>query len=71
MLYEVITVRSSENRMFFPQGNEKTDKTEKVFVFFFETPVNPGEGAVMAVGVIVPFLGPAEFIACGNHGYPL
>ena len=64
-------IRSPENRMFFAQGDEKAEKTEKILVFFLQSPVNPGQWTVMAVSVVIPFLGPAELIACQNHGHAL
>src|SRR5690606_33334844 len=46
-------------------------KVEQVGVAAGELPVHPGDGVVLAVGVVVAVLGTADLVAVGEHGHAL
>ena len=53
--------------MIFAEGNHVAEKTVNVSVFLQEVPVQPGNGIVLAIGVVIPELGIAEFVSGQKH----
>ena len=53
------------------QGDHAAGEAQHVAAGFVETPVEPRDLIVLAVGIVVPTLGAGEFIPVGNHRHAL
>ena len=51
-----------------PEGDHPLYKIEEFPVFFQQGPIVPGDFIVLAIGVVVPPLGPGHFIPPQDHG---
>ena len=57
----------AQGRMFLAQGDQLLDEMEQALVFGQIIPVEPADGIVLAVGIVVAVLRIAEFVACQEH----
>jgi hypothetical protein len=64
-------VRPAKDRMIPAETYEKPEETKEIVVFFFQAPINPVQGGVMAVSVIVPMLAAAELVSRQKHRHSL
>ena len=60
-----------ENRIFLSKGNQFLHISQKPLIFFLTFPVDPANGIVLAVGIVIALLGIADLVAAVNHGNPL
>ena len=56
---------SAKRRMALPQMDEFARKVQQLVICFF--PVHPRSFVVLALGIVVSLLGPAQFIAGNEH----
>ena len=55
----------------FAKGNQQTGETQHIFVLVSKFPVNPANLIVLAIGIIIAFLGSVELISTQNHRHSL
>ncbi len=61
----------AEDRVLFPEAYHFLREAEEVHVGVHQPPVDPGDLVVLAVGVVVPLLGPPELVSAQEHRDPL
>ena len=60
-----------QHRLLEPQLNHAPHEVEKAGLLLGQLPVQPADLIVLAIGVVVPSLCAAQFIAGKDHGDPL
>ena len=64
--------RAAKNRMFVPELDQPPGELEERLLLFVPfLPIEPAELIVLAIGVVVAVLGPAEFVAAEQHRHAL
>src|SRR5207248_4834733 len=61
-----------KNRMLVPELNQPPDKLGECLLLLVSfLPIKPADLVVLAIGVVVAVLGPAEFVATEQHRHAL
>ncbi|GAA1243966.1 hypothetical protein GCM10009646_34600 [Streptomyces aureus] len=59
---------AAQHRVGGSQGDGAPGELHQLALVLVHAPVGPGDLVVLAVGVVVPLLGAAQFVAVGEHG---
>src|SRR4051794_32107996 len=59
--------RITKDRMLVAERYQPLAEAEEVSIFLSQSPIEPVEWAVMAIGIVVAQLGPADLIAHEQH----
>ncbi len=61
----------TQHRMFVAERHQLAHEFQQRRVFLWQIPVQPGDLVILTIGIIVPMLGTAHFVAGQQHGNAL